>query len=74
MLLTKCIGFNFSFRPLEKTASNGIELCMCCTCYPWEEEEEEVTQYSADLIGHPYLSSTDDQQTSVQWRRSEDDE
>jgi hypothetical protein len=47
-----------SFRPLEKKPQSSIELCMCCSCYPYEEDEEELAQYSDELGRHPYLAPT----------------
>lgn len=48
-----------SYRPLEKKSSTEtIELCKCCSCYPYEEEEEAVVQDSeaAEWRDHPYLA------------------
>jgi len=46
-----------SFQPLENKPASHIELCMCCSCYPYEEEEE-TDQYVDELNGHPYLAPT----------------
>lgn len=49
-----------SFRPLERIRNDDVESyagCNYCTCYPYEEEEMDVT--GTDAIGsHPYLSSS----------------
>lgn len=43
------------FSPLEKTVESRLELLTCCTCYPYEEEEEEIVEYVDELGNHPYL-------------------
>jgi len=45
-----------SFRPLNKSNQNNIELRMCCTLYPHEEEEEDMVQHMNDVNSHPYLA------------------
>jgi len=45
-----------SFRPLNKSNENNIELRMCCTLYPHEEEEEDMVQHMNDVNSHPYLA------------------
>jgi len=45
-----------SFRPLNQENQNSIELCMCCTCYPREEEDEEAVRHISDVSNHPYLA------------------
>jgi hypothetical protein len=55
---------HFSFQPLAKKPTSNIELCMCCTWYPYEENEEEMVRYSDELSGHPYLAPTPPTQTS----------
>lgn len=49
--LTNCV---LSFRPLESKPSNQIEQCMCCSCYPYEEDEEEMIQTSQ--LNHAYFA------------------
>lgn len=44
-----------SFRPLNQSNAKNRELCMCCTCYPREEDEEEVVEYMDDIGNHPYF-------------------
>jgi len=44
-----------SYEPLDSTKSESIEMCSCCACYPYEDEED-IIQHD----GHPnfnYLSS-----------------
>mmetsp|Transcript_37897 Transcript_37897/g.92244 ORF Transcript_37897/g.92244 Transcript_37897/m.92244 type:complete len:368 (-) Transcript_37897:57-1160(-) len=31
-----------SFQPLDQSPEKKVELCMCCTCYPYDEDEEDV--------------------------------
>jgi hypothetical protein len=61
-----------SFRPLEKKPANNTELCMCCSCYPFEEDEEEMVQYVDELNCHPYLAPTPPnpvaQRSNLQWQ------
>jgi len=45
-----------SFRPLEQKPTSSLEMCACCTCYPYEEDEEEMVQYIDDVGNHPYLA------------------
>ena len=55
----------YSFCPLEKkpnertntNTTKVIELCTCCTCYPYEDDEEDVVEYvdDAQVQQHPYL-------------------
>lgn len=48
-----------SYRPLERTQpSDGIELCRCCSCYPYEVEDEATVSYPDGGIwqDHPYLA------------------
>lgn len=45
-----------SFRPLNKSNQNNIELRMCCTLYPHEQEEEDMVQHMNDVNSHPYLA------------------
>jgi len=45
-----------SFRPLNQTNQNNFELCSCCTCYPREEDEEDIIPHIHDLSNHPYLA------------------
>lgn len=44
-----------SFCPLEKANESNVELCSCFTCYPYEEDEDEIVQYVDELSSHPYL-------------------
>ena len=66
--------FCSSFQPLENKPENSIELCMCCSCYPYEEDEEEVVQYINEINGHPYLAPNSDMPNSdmpyQQWQNS----
>jgi hypothetical protein len=39
---------------LEQKPQNSIE--MCCACYPYEEDEEELVSYGDDVGNHPYLA------------------
>ncbi|KAG7348513.1 hypothetical protein IV203_017218 [Nitzschia inconspicua] len=48
-----------SFRPREKNPPNGIELCACCSCYPYEDDEEELAHFGPEenlVRNHPYLA------------------
>ncbi|KAG7369224.1 hypothetical protein IV203_031967 [Nitzschia inconspicua] len=48
-----------SFRPREKNPQNGIELCACCSCYPYEDDEEELAHIGPEenlVRNHPYLA------------------
>lgn len=50
-----------SFCPLDKKNANDIELgvcASCCTCYPYEEDEEDMVEYVDELVQHPYLVPT----------------
>jgi len=51
-----------SYEPLDSAKSESIELCACCACYPFEEEEETV-QYSEprNINTHPFSSSASSQ-------------
>lgn len=49
------------YEPLQKSNTESIELCSCCACYPYEEDEEVPVQYQPqyqpqDLGTQPYLS------------------
>mmetsp|Transcript_26679 Transcript_26679/g.57204 ORF Transcript_26679/g.57204 Transcript_26679/m.57204 type:complete len:594 (-) Transcript_26679:649-2430(-) len=56
-----------SFRPLNKP--NLVELGMCCTCYPQEEDEEEAVQHMSDVSNHPYLAQVSSESTPyTQWQ------
>jgi len=61
-----------SFRPLNQTNRNKLEKFMCCTCYPHEEDEEEISRNIEDISNHPYLapvSSDSEPSTSyMQWK------
>mmetsp|Transcript_6984 Transcript_6984/g.14865 ORF Transcript_6984/g.14865 Transcript_6984/m.14865 type:complete len:590 (-) Transcript_6984:58-1827(-) len=58
-----------SFRPLNRTNQNNIELCMCCTCYPREEDEEDIAQHINDVSHHPYLAPVSSESTPyTQWQ------
>lgn len=46
-----------SFRPLNRSNQNNIEMLMCCTCYPRLEDEEEIVPHMNDVIDHPYLAT-----------------
>lgn len=47
-----------SYEPLNSTHSDAIELCSCCTCYPYEEEEETIQYNNARNPNfHPFLSA-----------------
>mmetsp|Transcript_5351 Transcript_5351/g.7472 ORF Transcript_5351/g.7472 Transcript_5351/m.7472 type:complete len:553 (-) Transcript_5351:297-1955(-) len=46
-----------SYRPLEKrTGKDGFELCACCACYPYEEEDDAPLQGDNNIRNHPYLT------------------
>lgn len=45
-----------NFNPLEKKTPVALEMCACCSCYPYEHEEEDIA-YPDDLSGHPYLAT-----------------
>jgi len=45
-----------SFRPLNQTNQGNLELCKCFTCYPREEDEEEIIRSTDDVSNHPYLA------------------
>ena len=54
---------NCSYRPLERSQpSDSIELCSCCTCYPFEEEDETTVAYpdGGQWQDHPYLAPQPD--------------
>lgn len=56
-----------SFRPLNQSNPNSIEMRMCCTCYPQEDEEEDTFQHMSDVMSHPYLApNTSDSAPSTQ--------
>jgi len=40
------------YEPLNAANSDAIELCACCACYPYEDEEE-VMQYNNERSLHP---------------------
>lgn len=46
-----------SFQPLEKKpVEHAVEMLTCCTCYPYEDEDEETTLTGTmDKLDHPYL-------------------
>ncbi len=52
-----CNSFS-SFRPLNQSNPNNIEMGMCCTCYPCEDDEEDTFQHMTDVMSHPYVAST----------------
>jgi len=47
-----------SYEPLNSDNSDAIELCACCACYPYEEEEDTI-QYNNERNPnfHPFLSA-----------------
>ena len=50
-----------SFQPLEKKpVEHAVEMLTCCTCYPYEDEDEEaaLTGTTMDKWDHPYLDSS----------------
>lgn len=49
-----------SYEPLDSAKSESIELCSCCACYPYEDDDEVIIQYSerGELNHQPYLSAT----------------
>ena len=55
------VTFFKSFRPLDQSNQNNIELLTCCSCYPREEDEEETFHHVDDILNHPYLARTTSQ-------------
>jgi len=51
-----------TYEPLDATKSESIELCSCCACYPYEDEEEQPVHYNNDPRNNTstiqYLSSS----------------
>jgi len=57
------------FRPLNQSNQNNLELLMCGTCYPREEDEEGIVQHMNDVSNHPYLLPVSSQSTPCsQWQ------
>lgn len=51
-----------SYEPLDSAKSESIELCACCACYPYEDDDEGAVQYQEQGdLPHPYLSSASSQ-------------
>eukprot|EP00565_Helicotheca_tamesis_P000937 CAMPEP_0185741430 /NCGR_PEP_ID=MMETSP1171-20130828/38954_1 /TAXON_ID=374046 /ORGANISM="Helicotheca tamensis, Strain CCMP826" /LENGTH=164 /DNA_ID=CAMNT_0028413399 /DNA_START=988 /DNA_END=1482 /DNA_ORIENTATION=+ len=57
-----------SYEPLGSTDQKSIELCSCCACYPYEDDDEVTTQYNEtrEINDHPYLSPGTSQ-TAARW-------
>lgn len=52
-----------SYEPLDSAKSDSIELCVCCACYPYEDDDEGAIQYQEriDFHSQPYLASSSSQ-------------
>lgn len=45
-----------SFHPLEQKEPTSVEMCVFCSCYPYEDEDD--IPYPDELKDHPYLAPT----------------
>uniref|UniRef100_A0A7S4QJC8 Uncharacterized protein n=2 Tax=Ditylum brightwellii TaxID=49249 RepID=A0A7S4QJC8_9STRA len=58
-----------SYEPLNSSNTESIEMCSCCACYPYEDDEEVTTQYQENRVIHnqAYVSPGSAQTTSARW-------
>lgn len=47
------------YEPLDPSQKNKVvELCSCCACFPYEEEEEPYVMDTEEPPEHPYMADT----------------
>lgn len=47
------------YEPLDPSQKNKVvELCSCCACFPYEEEEEPYVMDTEQPPEHPYMADT----------------
>lgn len=55
-----------SFEPLDSRNTEAIELCSCCACYPYEEDDDSALQYEHRTINaYPGISRANSATQSV---------